>query len=336
MKLNPVWRCPHCRGELARSDGAADGAAASCLSCGAPFESFDGVLDLRPRGIPWIDYEAERQQARKMEADTAGFDAARTVRYVYASRPWDERRIEKFTRQTLEYPQQLRRQINGWLRPIMPRDGVLLDVGCGAGMLCSAVTMEGYRAIGLDASLIWLMVARKMLAEHGGGASVVAGVAEHLPLADESIDAVASLDVIEHVVDVGPYLADLNRVLRPGGHIALATPNRFSLAAEPHVSLWGVGWLPRRWQQRYVQWRIGDPYKSVQLLSAREIERLFRRHTRIDISIQIPRVSDEAIAHFPAHRRPLARVYNALSGARLARPIFRQIGPFFHIVGQKR
>lgn len=332
MTAVSIWRCPHCRGELTMQ---AHGA--SCVACGAVYESFGGVLDLRPRDIPWIDYEKEAAEARRMVVETAVFDAEQTVRYVFAARPnWDERRVEKFTRQVLQAPLRLRREINGWLSPVLSKEGVLLDLGCGPAMLCAAAALEGYRAIGLDVSLVWLMVGRKLVAEHGGDPQLVAAVAQALPLADGSVTGVASLDVIEHVGDVGGYLAEIDRVLAPGGYVAMATPNRFSLAAEPHTSLWGVGWLPRRLQRPYVRWRIKDPYEGTSLLSAGELKRLFRQHTRIEISIRLPRLTDEAMAYFPLYRRVLARLYNAMSGLAVAGPILRHIGAFFQIVGRRQ
>ncbi|HYQ16729.1 MAG TPA: methyltransferase domain-containing protein, partial [Polyangiaceae bacterium] len=46
-----------------------------------------------------------------------------------------------------------------------------------------------------------------------------------LPYADQSFDAVVSMDVIEHVLEPLPWLREALRVLRPGGHLFLTTPN---------------------------------------------------------------------------------------------------------------
>jgi SAM-dependent methyltransferase len=142
--------------------------------------------------------------------------------------------------------------------------------------------------------------------------------------------------VIEHVGDVPTYLREIDRVLAPGAHAAFATPNRYSLTAEPHVFVWGVGWLPRRWQKRYVKLCSGRSYDFVRLLSVREARRLFRRYTDIEPTVIVPQVPPEDLTHFPRIRKTIARVYNALAGSKLLAPVFHSIGPFFRIVGRKR
>src|SRR5205814_6303531 len=118
---------------------------------------------------------------------------------------------------------------------------------------------------GVDASLVNLVVARRLLAARGHRARLAAALVERLPVSDASMSAVLALDVVEHLGDAGRFLSEAARVLRPGGRLALSTPNRFSLAAEPHVSVWGVGWLPRRWQPAYVRRRSGIDYAWVRL-----------------------------------------------------------------------
>src|SRR5439155_20597200 len=97
-----------------------------------------------------------------------------------------------------------------------------------------------------------------------------------------------------------------------------------------------VGWFPRRWQKGYVKLRSGLAYEFVQLLSAAEAQRLFRRHTRIKAEILVPEVSESEIAHFTPLKKSLARLYNHLVGWKILNSLFRRIGPFFRIVGRKQ
>ncbi len=79
----------------------------------------------------------------------------------------------------------------------------------------------GYQVTGIDISLGALGKARA----YSRTASVVAGVIDSsLPFADGSFDAVLSCEVIEHLLDVTRSLAEMNRVLRPGGRLFLSTP----------------------------------------------------------------------------------------------------------------
>jgi SAM-dependent methyltransferase len=307
-----------------------------CEACACRYEIIGGVPDLRLPGASWIDYEADREQARRLLRETAGFTTEKLVRYVFAARSeWDEARVAYRTRQVLEAPARLREELVQWLRPCMASSGRFLDVGCGPGALLAAAAAEGRPGIGVDVCLVWLLVARQLIADYGGEPVLAAALAESLPLDDDSVSGVISLDVIEHVADPRPYLAEISRVTTPGGGLALSTPNRYSLAAEPHVSILGVGWLPRSWQKRYVRWRSGQSYDFTCLLSTREVARLLRWHTRFEFRIVIPPVPEEEIAHFPPYRARLAQMYNRMVAWNMMRWVFSLIGPFFRVVGNK-
>jgi SAM-dependent methyltransferase len=219
------------------------------------------------------------------------------VRRVFASQPGrTPADIDMRTRQVLEAPARLRRDLSGWLAGATS-EGRFLDLGCGPGMLLAAAAGLGRQGIGIDVSLVWLVVARRLIAEHGGVPILAAGFAESLPLADGAVTAVVSLDVIEHVGDPAAYLREIDRVTAADGQVALSTPNRYSLAPEPHVGVWGVGWLPRRLQRRYAEWRSGKSYAYTRLLSSWETVRLVRRYTRFRPRLIAPAIPEEEMAH---------------------------------------
>ncbi len=326
-----IWRCPRCRGILIEVDSGV-----RCKSCASYYDSVGGIPDLRLPGASWINYETDKAEARRLLAETSGFSVEELVRHIYSSRPdWDEARVELRTRQVLKGPDRLRTEIRGWLKPCTTGTGLFLDVGCGSGTLVAAAAADGLKGIGIDVSMVWLIVARRLIAEWGGQPVLAVALAEALPLADGTISGVVSLDVIEHVANPGRYLGEINRVTEPGGRVALSTPNRYSLVAEPHVSVWGAGWLPRSLQKGYVQWRKRESYEFTWLLGTREAAKLLHQHTRFQFEILVPLVSEEEIAHFPAYRATLARVYNRLVSLGWMRWLFLSIGPFFRIVGTK-
>jgi SAM-dependent methyltransferase len=143
---------------------------------------------------------------------------------------------------------------------------------------------------------------------------------------------VAASDVIEHVGDPDRFVAEAARVLRPGGLLFLATPNRYSLGLEPHVRLWGVGYLPRGLAERYVRAARKTSYSHVRLLSARGLERLLRSNG-LEPEIAIPAVPDASL--YSGAELRLVRAYNRARTQRLARPVFHAVGPFFHVFGRK-
>jgi len=333
-----IWACPACRRSLESRESEL-----CCDGCEARYPSVDGIPDLRLPAETWIDFEEDNARARRLVEDTRDLPIEAMVRAVFeAQSPGDARRVAIRTRQVLEGPERLRRQIDGWLGPVVRKEGRFLDLGCGAGSLLAAATdrtpasRDGDRTrIGIDVSMTWLVVARRLVREWGGTPILAAALADALPLPDRVVSGVVSLDVIEHVGDPRRYLREVNRVLAPGGHIAISTPNRYSLAAEPHVFVWGVGWMPRSLQQPYVRWRSGKEYAFVRLLGHRELRRLFIEETDLRVRILTPTIPDEEIGGFPRYRRLLASLYNRLVSIRALRWVFLEVGSFFRVVGER-
>ncbi|WP_308283240.1 methyltransferase domain-containing protein [Pseudonocardia nigra] len=106
----------------------------------------------------------------------------------------------------------------GALVPPAPRDGaVLVDLGCGAGLLAPHVAGKGYRHVGVDLTASALALA----AEHGVTA-VRADVAA-VPLADGCADVVTAGEILEHVPDLAAVVGEACRLLRPGGLLVVDT-----------------------------------------------------------------------------------------------------------------
>lgn len=94
----------------------------------------------------------------------------------------------------------------------------LLDVGCGTGFHLPRLAARGARVVGVEPHLPLVARARARLDRVGGHtASVVAGDAEALPLADASVDVVHARWAYFFGAGCEPGLAEVARVLRPGG-----------------------------------------------------------------------------------------------------------------------
>jgi demethylmenaquinone methyltransferase / 2-methoxy-6-polyprenyl-1,4-benzoquinol methylase len=113
----------------------------------------------------------------------------------------------------------------GWRRRAvrslaLRRGSVVADLACGTGDLCVELESAGLRAVGVDLSFGMLAAART-------SAPLVQADALRLPLRAGSIDGVTCGFALRNLVELPPFLAELARVLRPGGRIALlevATP----------------------------------------------------------------------------------------------------------------
>ena len=87
-----------------------------------------------------------------------------------------------------------------------------------------------------------------------------AASADRLPWPDGTFAAVVADSVLEHCDDPLAALREWRRVLRPGGRLVVWSPNRFAPVVDPHVRLWGIGFLPRRWAMAYSRRRRGGAW----------------------------------------------------------------------------
>jgi SAM-dependent methyltransferase len=159
----------------------------------------------------------------------------------------------------------------------------VLDVGCGEGQVSRlARSLPGVqRVVGVDPTWGQLHVAAK----RDGGPAFARGDAARLPFRDEAFDAVVACLVFEHIVALDEAIAEVSRVLRPGGRFAL-------FLNHPLLQTPNSGWIDDQILDPPEQyWRIG--HYLVEDESLEEVEK--------DVFI-------------PFLHRPLSRYVNALAG----------------------
>jgi ubiquinone/menaquinone biosynthesis C-methylase UbiE len=99
-------------------------------------------------------------------------------------------------------------------------------VGCGDGSLAAALAEAGARVTALDAEARMLAAARAQVTD---GIAFVRGDALHLPFADETFDRVTAVALLCFVPDARAAVAEMARVLRPGGRLVIGELGRFNL-----------------------------------------------------------------------------------------------------------
>ena len=127
----------------------------------------------------------------------------------------------------------------------------VLDMGCGAGRHAFELYRRGACVVAFDRDEKELAEVAKMFAAMelegqvpaGASARTVAGDALRLPFPDDAFDKIIAAEVLEHIPDDEAAIAELVRVLRPGGTIAVTVPR----------------WLPEK-----VCWALSSEYHEVE------------------------------------------------------------------------
>jgi 2-polyprenyl-6-hydroxyphenyl methylase / 3-demethylubiquinone-9 3-methyltransferase len=102
----------------------------------------------------------------------------------------------------------------------------VLDLGCAGGFMAEALATKGAQVTGIDPAAKAIDAARRHAQASGHSIRYDVGVGEALPYSDAAFDAVVCVDVLEHVADLPAVLAQITRVLRPGGLFLFDTINR--------------------------------------------------------------------------------------------------------------
>jgi ubiquinone/menaquinone biosynthesis C-methylase UbiE len=118
----------------------------------------------------------------------------------------------------------------------------VLDIGCGAGEFSAALIDGGARPVAVDVAREALRRARERIPELDAR---LWEAGEPLPLDDNSVDVVWAGEVIEHVVDVAPWLSEVRRVLRPRATLLLTTPHHGPL------TMLALALSPRRFAEHF-------------------------------------------------------------------------------------
>jgi SAM-dependent methyltransferase len=321
--------CPFCLGRL--DEGADDW---QCASCSARYRSLRGIPDLRTADDCYLPNAEDWAIARRLDEafDRLDFRGLLDLYFDLSPEVGPDHRSRQINH-ILTAPA----RAAGWISAIgdVP-PGPWLDLGCGSGSFLAARGRDATPMIGLDVAMRWLLIGRKRLDEEGlGQVRLVCGNAERMPFRDRTFAAVVAGDVIEHVADQQATLAESHRVLIDGGRLFLASPNRLSLAPEPHVGVWGVGYLPRTWMGSYVRFMSRSDFRAIRTLSYVEWKSLMRRSGFSDATIHAPLLPSSDLRTMSRLKRRFASTYNRIVKTPPGQALMRAVGPLFHVVATR-
>ncbi len=319
-RLLTLLRCPVCKGTL-----RADPCSLFCPVCTRIYPIILGIPDLRIYPDPLIGLEDDYMKGEKIQAQAELLSFSDLVRYYWSLPtypPTPEHLRDRFVSHVLTDEE----RAGGYLH-LLGSGTALLEVGCGTAALTQAASAKFDFAVGCDVAFRWLLVARKRLEEAGLPANLICCCADYLPFAPHSFDAVGSVALLERLDDAKAAIGEFARVAKPGGQIFSWTANRFSLALEPHVRVWGVGLLPRRWMAPYVKWVRGMAYDKIRLLSLWEIKRYCLCAGLDEVRFFLPTITRADWVHLGGVEHVAAHLFQAGSAIPPIAWLLRQISP---------
>lgn len=141
-----------------------------------------------------------------------------------------------------------------------PLEGkTVLDLGCGWGGVVFHAATQASRAVGIEPDTERLDIARALQKETGAAqVELLEGVGEKLPFPDNTFDIVASYQVLEHVQNPAQVMAEVARILKPGGTFHFSTPNYMAFY-EPHYKVFWLPLLPKSIARFYLKLRGRKP-----------------------------------------------------------------------------
>lgn len=190
--LEPRLACPDCRGPLERSEAGGYG----CRPCGREFLSHDDIPVLKPS-----------DGAGEVHQHAHHFDEIASIYDETIPRHVQEHYLSKRL---------------GLLRSTA-REGPILDVGCGTGVLLQRIVAWEPAAVGVDASAEMLAVLRGRR-----DIPAVCALSSHLPFLDDTFATAFCVALLHHVADtevVAETIREMVRVVRPGGAVVLIDHN---------------------------------------------------------------------------------------------------------------
>jgi ubiquinone/menaquinone biosynthesis C-methylase UbiE len=182
---------------------------------------------------------------------------------------------------SLETRERKARTILAVLRDFLRKDpsGRLLDIGSSTGAIAHHLADSFEQVVGVDVDRSALQFAQQTFKKPNLAFGLVDGT--HLPFRDGDFDVVTCAHIYEHVTDPEALLAEIRRVLKPGGLCYFAAGNRL-WPLEFHYRLLFLAWLPRAMSNIYLRLSGLEEVYDIKLVTLWSLRSLAKGFSVID------------------------------------------------------
>lgn len=291
------FACVRCRGELLRQPRSL-----VCSACGETYRTIAGGLPLLlpPERIPQfvpdpgMEFNAAVDLAEELAAQPGSFRDLVNYYYEKFRHQVEPALFEYYrnivaNRDVVDVSDEICAASLGLnlLPATFPRVRVAAEIGCGWGFSLATLSkgyrdnpyLSGARLLGMDINPAILVIAQRLFRDLqlDDIELAVANAEFPLPLRPGSVDFLFASCVVEHLPAQRDAMESMSEALSPDSLLYFSVPNRYTLHPEPHFNRRWVGFVPRRWQKKYVGWRMGIPPEQVDTIwsyTPRDLARL--------------------------------------------------------------
>lgn len=165
----------------------------------------------------------------------------------------------------------------------------ILDIGTGSGYNPNFLSKNANSVVSVD------LKDERIIKE---GYDFIMVKDENLPFQDKKFDVVVSNQVIEHTKNQSLHISEISRVVKNGGLVYLATPNRYWVI-EPHFHLPFLSWFPNKVSSFYLKLIKGDEW-DVKLLTYYKLKKLLEdKYYITNMTADVVKNSDKYFLKLP-------------------------------------
>ena len=285
--------CPNCQCDQLYSQGK----YYACEGCQERYRIIYGIPDFRTYPFPYSDSEGVEVRTLLESYDRLDFvglcrlrfgfflDNGKTEKELQRVHDLHEASLKSLVDYHMDHSDIFSMNLKRFRHIIGKKgaqtEGSALELGAGRGTQIPDMLSLYRNVVAMDNSMAEMILTKKLLEQKGllERVQLVCACSESIPFLASSFDAGNMRSVLEHVEDQQRSIREIHRVLRGGGILLLESPNRFTFRREPHVKVYGVGFVPRRWMKGYVDLVTGRQltYEGIRNLSYFELRRLLRK-----------------------------------------------------------
>ena len=327
--------CPRCQRPI-----SATADCYFCAPCGKTYPLHAGIPDFRLFPDPYLKWKEDRDRTDYVLRALHDLDLPSLLEHYWQASDITPKVLRgKFIRSAMlgeGRAQQVLSLVSGQDVGHPSDSRRVLDIGSGTGNFLAVAAPKFKQVVGVDIGMRWLHVSRRRFMDKGlQMPPLVCCCAEYLPFPDGYFDFIFSTSTLEFTKNPDKVLSECSRVLSGTGTVYLNTANRYSLARDPYSYLWGVGYLPRPWQVRYVRWRRNASYENVLPVSLGVLRRLSSKYFG-GTAIGLADIDNESLSYLPRKVRSQVGLYRYLKKIPLLKKFLLWVAPQWNVKLSKK